>query len=275
MESASFTTPDGVQIHTKFWQATSTSERIVLIVHGLAEHSGRYQHVAERLTQAGYHVYALDHRGHGQSTGERLHVPKPDSFITDLKQFYERIRLAHPNAAFFMLGHSMGSVISLDFILTYPDAISAIAVTGTATDVSTTVSPLLRGFSQVVYALFPQAPISAPSGTSVLTRDPEMLRLAENDPLLYKGWTKTSVAKYVVETGEHIQERADKITIPILIMHGEDDTLTPISGSKIMYGRVGSSDKTLKIWPNMFHEILNEVEREAVIDTLVTWLDQH
>lgn len=274
MQTSSFTAKDGHKIHTKHWKATD-SERVIIIVHGISEHSGRYEHVAEHLTQAGYHVYALDHRGHGQSDGTRIHVDNDTQFITDLKQFHTHIREKHPNAKLFILGHSMGSVISLQFILTYPDAVDAIIVTGTATDVSSGVSPLLRSIGNIVHSIYSKAPIQPPNGDNVLTRDPDMLKKADEDPLFYKGWTKTSIAKYILETGEMIQSRANEITMPILIMHGEDDPLTPISGSHFMYEHVGSKDKTLKTWKNMLHEILNEVERKAVLETITEWLDQH
>ncbi len=275
MQTGSFTAKDGYKIHTKYWQANTDNERIVIIVHGISEHSGRYEHVAEHLTQAGYHVYALDHRGHGQSDGTRIHVDNNTQFITDLKQFHTQIKEKHPNAKLFILGQSMGSIISLQFILTYPNAVDAIIVTGTATDVSSGVSPLLRTIGTFIHKFYPKGPIQPPNGDNILTRDPEMLKKADSDPLFYKGWTKLSTAKYIVETGEMIQSRAGEITIPILIMHGEDDELTPISGSHFMYEHVGSNDKTLKTWENMLHEILNEVEREAVLETVTEWLDQH
>lgn len=275
MQTDSFSTPDGFTIHTKYWQAGEDSRGVVIIVHGIAEHSGRYVHVAEKLVDAGYHVYALDHRGHGESSGKRLHISSKINFISDLKQFHEHIQSQHPDAKIFMLGHSMGSVISLHFILTYPDAIDAIVVTGTASDVSSGVSAPLRMIGNIVDSIYPNAPISPPGGMDILTRDTEMVKRAENDPLMYKGWTRTRIAKYILDTGEMIQERASEITMPILIMHGEDDELTPISGSNIMYERVGSKDKTLKIWENMLHEIMNEVEREAVLDAIVDWLNKH
>jgi len=275
MQTDSFTTPDAFRIHTKYWQPAEDSQRVVIIVHGIGEHSGRYLHVAEKIVSAGYHVYALDHRGHGESSGKRLNISSQTNFITDLKQFYDRIKSSHPDAKIFMLGHSMGSVISLQFILSYPDAIDAIVVTGTATDVGSSVPGALRSIGDMVDRIRPNTPISPPGGMEILTRDTEMVKRAENDPLMYKGWTLTSIAKFIIETGKMIQERASEITMPILIMHGEDDELTPISGSKIMYERVGSDDKTLKTWENMLHEIMNEVEREAVLETIVDWLNRH
>lgn len=275
MQENSFQTPDGLTIHTVYWQAASERQRVVIVVHGIGEHFGRYDHVAKHLNQAGYHVYGLDHRGHGKSEGTRNHVDNDTQFISDLKQYVDAIKTKHSDSKFYILGHSMGSVISLQFMLTYPDIVDALIVTGTATDVASGVPPILRSVANFIYRIYPKAPIQPPGGDNVLTRDPEMLALADNDPLFYKGWTKTSIAKYVVETGEMIQERAHEITLPILIMHGEADNLTPISGSHIMYERVSSTDKTLKTWEGMYHEVMNEIGREEVLQTITDWLDKH
>lgn len=275
MQENSFTTPDGIRIHTGYYPPATDSNRVVLIVHGLSEHFGRYRHVADHLTSAGYHVYGIDHRGHGQSDGERIHVDSHTQFINDLKIYVNRIQANLPNADFFMLGHSMGSVICLQFVLENPDIAKGLVVTGTATDVASGVPTLLRTVGNIVSRIYSKAPISAPDGNSVLTRDPEMLKQAEADPLFYKGWTKASIAKYILDTGEMIQGRASDIKLPILIMHGESDELTPISGSHYMYEHVGSEDKTLKTYPEMFHEILNEIGREEVMADVTAWLDAH
>lgn len=275
MQTDSFITPDGTTIHTVYYPPAEERDRVIIIAHGLSEHSGRYVHVAERFAKAGYHVYSQDHRGHGRSSGARQYIDRDTHFITDLKQHYDRIRRKHRDAQIYMLGHSMGSVISLQFVLTYPDAIEALTVTGTATDVSSTVPTPVRFLGNLVNRMGKGLPISAPGGSEILTRDPDMQQWTDDDALIYRGWTKTGIAGYILDMGEQIQARASEITLPILIMHGEADELTPLSGSQIMFDRVRSEDKTLKIWKEMRHEVLNELEREAVMDLLVDWFDQH
>ncbi|MEM9954759.1 MAG: lysophospholipase [Chloroflexota bacterium] len=275
MQSDSFVTPDGETIHTIYYAPLEDHNRVIILVHGLSEHSGRYEHVAERLAQAGYHVYSQDNRGHGRSSGERQYVDSHTRFVTDLKQHYDRIRRKHRTASIYMLGHSLGSIISLQFILTYPDAIEAIIVTGTATDVGPTVSRPMRFMGNLVERLGKGLPISSPGGSELLTRDPEMQQWTDDDELMYRGWTKTGIARFALDTGEKIQDLAHEITLPILIMHGTDDDITPISGSHIMFERVRSEDKTLKLWDDMRHEVLNEIEREAVLKFVVDWLDRH
>lgn len=275
MQTDSFTTFDGINIHTKYWQPANESERVVIIIHGIGEHSGRYLQIAEALRDADHHVYSLDHRGHGQSSGKRLNMSSPTNFIDDLKQYYDRIKSSHPDAKIYILGHSMGSVISLQFILTNPELIEAVVITGTATDVASGVPPALQMIANFIYLFFPNAPISPPGSMDVLSRDPEIVKQAENDPLMNHGWTPIAIAKFVLDTGVMIQESANEISLPIIFMHGEADELTPISGSKIMYERVSSEDKTLKTWADMRHEIMNEIGREEVIEEIVDWFNKH
>jgi acylglycerol lipase len=228
------------------------------------------------LNAAGYICYSFDHHGHGQSEGKREQVNKSTQFIEDIKQYFDSIKAKHPDKKIFILGHSMGSVISLHFVYTYPNAIDALIVTGTATDVSSTVAKPLRTIADFLYRFVPHAPISPPmTDPSILTREKKFQQEWLDDPLVYRGWTLISIAKYIIDTGEMLQDNARKMTLPILIMHGEADELTPISGSRIMAKQIGSDDKTLKTWADMKHEIMNEIGREEVLATIVEWFNQH
>jgi alpha-beta hydrolase superfamily lysophospholipase len=276
VDTSSFKTPDGLNIHTVHQAAVGNPKALVIVVHGISEHIGRYEHVIDFLSKAGYEVYGLDHRSHGKSDGKiRIHTDTHTRFVEDLKQFYDSIKAKHPDKKIFLLGHSMGSLISLQFVLAYPKTLAGLVVTGTATDVGSSVSSVLRNLGNFINRFAPQTPLSPPLGVEGLTNDPDMQAKWRADTLTYKGATRISMGKFIIETGEKIQARAKEITLPIMFMHGESDILTPISGSHIMYERVGSSDKTIHTYPNMQHEIMNEVERNKVLQTIVDWFDKH
>jgi alpha-beta hydrolase superfamily lysophospholipase len=276
VDTNSFKTSDGLKIHTVHQAAVGNPKAVVIMVHGISEHIGRYEHVADFLSKAGYEVYGLDHRSHGRSEGQpRVHTDTHSRFVEDLKQFYDSIKARHPGSKIFMLGHSMGSLISLQFVLAQPHTLNGLVVTGTATDVSSGVSPMLRNVGNFLNNFFPKMPIGAPLGAAALTNDPEMQAKWVADTITYKGPTRISMGKYILETGEMIQSRAKEITLPIMFMHGESDVIAPISGSRIMYERVRSADKTLHTYPNMQHEIMNEVDRNKVLQTIVDWFDKH
>jgi acylglycerol lipase len=274
-KTGAFQTADNLNIYTVQWQPDTKAKAVVLLSHGYGEHIGRYQHVAEALVNAGYKVYGLDHRGHGKSDGKRVQVTSFTHFMDDLKQFFDTIRSENNSDKIFMFGHSMGSVIALQFALKYQNSLAGLIITGTVVDLGSTASTLLRNFANLTYRVLPHAPIGAPLKVEKITNDKGMQQLWLADTLVFRGWAPVSIAKYMVDTGEVLQEDAKNLVLPMLIMHGESDQLAPISGSRIMVERVGSADKTLKTWANMQHEILNEVDRQAVINTIIEWLDKH
>ena len=276
METSSFTNKLGQKIFTRYWPIEAAAKAVVIIVHGLGEHSGRYTHVAEALNEAGYICYALDHRGHGHSEGARFQVSNYDNFIDDLKLFYDSIKEKHSDNKIFILGHSMGSVISLQFVYTYPDTVDCLTITGTATDVKAHQPAWLVNFLTGVHVIFPQAPLGPPlNDPAKLTRNKHFQDLWLKDNLVNKGNTPISILKYILDTGVMLQANAQKISLPMLIMHGECDEIAPPSGTTIMYDRVSSTDKETKVWPEMRHEIMNEIGYEEVLANVVNWFDKH
>lgn len=275
MEISSFTNTAGQKIFTRYWSVEDGAKGIVIIVHGLGEHSGRYIHVADALNTAGYVCYALDHLGHGKSEGERGTVESFTAFRDDLKQFYDSIKEQHPTDKLFMLGHSMGAVITLQFILEYPNTLDGLIITGVGSDFGSKLLPGVRSVANFLYRIVPHLPFGPPVTPNILTSDPEMIQKWHEDSLIDKGWIRISIGKFTVDSGDDVQNRAHEIDSPILIMHGELDAFAPISGSHIIYERVRSEDKTLETWANMNHEIMNEIEREKVLHVIIEWLDKH
>jgi acylglycerol lipase len=272
--TGAFQTADNLNIYTVQWLTESKAKAVVIIVHGYSEHIERYQHVAEALVQAGYAVYGFDLRGHGKSAGGRAQVTAPTQFIDDLKRYFDTIRTAHHSDKIFLLGHSMGALISLQFALKYQNDIAGLVLTGSATDIGSTVSGLLRSIANGLHRIVPHAPIGAPLKVETISNDKDIQQRWLADTLIHKGWTPISAAKYIIDTGEMLQANAQQLVLPMLIMHGEDDQIAPLSGSRIIYERAASADKTLQTWAHMQHEILNEVERAAVLETIIKWLNK-
>lgn len=275
MQTDSFTTPDGLNIHTKYWKYPGESQRVVIIVHGYAEHSGRYVHVAESLRDAGYHVYALDHRGHGQSDGVRAHVTGHTDFIRDLKLFHGRIRENHPDATIFILGHSMGALITSQFIITYPDAVGAATIISLPIHMAKTQPGYVATIARVVSRVNSKIILLPAVENVVLTRDEEMVQDLANDPLHYTGGARVSMGVYHIDIGKWVEERIPEIAMPILVIGGGADDFVPLSGTETLYEKASSTDKTLKIWEGMLHEPLNEIGREEVIETIIEWFNKH
>ena len=154
--TGSFQTPDGLKIHTESWLPEGEVRAVVVISHGIGEHIGRYGHVAARLVEAGYAVYGLDHRGHGQSEGVRAYYETFDLPVENLKQYIDSVKAEQPNKALFLYGHSLGSLIALAYTLKYQSELAGLIISGTPLEVEATQPALLITAANVLNGLIPE-----------------------------------------------------------------------------------------------------------------------
>lgn len=273
-EESSFATPDGINIFTNSWLPDADPKAVVIIVHGHAEHVGRYSHIAEYLVEQGYVVYGLDHRGHGRSSGTRIHFKTINQPISDLQQYVDQIREQHPEKKIFIYAHSMGTVVALSFALRHRDLLAGMIVSGTAIHAHMRVSPMVISAGRIASKIIPKARlIKVAESASALTSDEAEVDAMRNDPLVERGKMRIGMAACLIDTGIAIAKRATELNIPILILHGEEDRVTPLSGGQHLYNQASSADKTLKIYPEMRHEPHNEVGKAVVLGDMVNWLN--
>jgi lysophospholipase len=246
----------------------------IVIAHGIGEHSDRYIHVAERLVKRGYGVFALDHRGHGRSEGERVIVSDfVDTYVADLRAYVDEIQAAYPDTPLFLYGHSMGSLIALLFAFRYQDELAGLITTGTALKpvMSNTVTvPILKTAS----SLIPGARL-IPLDVSAISRDPEVCRTYQHDPLVYHGRIPLITLAALQEAANLCIKYLPDLHVPYLAMHGREDQLTMVKGAHIILERSGSRDTMVKIYDGLYHEIHNEPEQEQVFEDMLYWLDKH
>ena len=256
-----------------FWQAWTPADprAVVVIAHGAGEHSGRYEHVARRLVDAGYAVYALDHRGHGRSAGRRALVDRMDRVIADVRTLAGRAASENPGRPLFLLGHSMGGTISIAFAARHQDELAGLALSGPVA-VLEAASPALRVVASVLSTLTPNLGVFGVD-PSLVSRDPEVVRAYREDPLVFHGKLPArTVAELAAAVGRFPAE-VPQIRLPLLVMHGTKDALAPVAGATMVHERAASTDKTLRLYEGLYHEILNEPERQTVLGDLLSWLD--
>lgn len=270
-----FTASDGLQIFTQSWLPDTAPSAIDILVHGYGEHSGRYSHVAEMLVAAGYGVYTLDHRGHGKSEGLRAYYDSIDEPVRDLEQYFQDIQQQQPNQKIFMIGHSMGSLIALKFTLRNQAKLAGLVLSGTAVNSTDTVPGFQRSLLNVLRSFAPKFPLVPSLSADALSTDPQTVRDYDADPLNYRGSWRIGLAAELLKVSEELQSRAKELTLPLFVIHGEADEITPIAGAHTIYNRASSTDRTLKTYPGMRHEIFNELERETVFADLRGWLQAH
>jgi alpha-beta hydrolase superfamily lysophospholipase len=259
------------------WQSWSPAgdqqpKGVVTIAHGYGEHIGRYQHVAERLNAAGYAVYGLDHHGHGRSAGKRGKVALRAA-VEDLNQLIGTVaRVQHPEAPQFLLGHSMGGAIALRYAMAHQQRLTGLAISAPLAAVDG--GPLLLKVGKLAGLLFPAAPVSKVD-PRLVSKDNEVVKDYIADPLNHHGPVPAGVARDFIAHAGTLGTDVKRITLPTLLMWGTADRLCPTSGSELVAANIASQDLTVKRYDGLFHEILNEPEREQVLADLLAWLDAH
>ncbi|WP_077147414.1 alpha/beta hydrolase [Sphingopyxis sp. KK2] len=262
----------GAALHVTHWLPEGRPKAVVLLAHGYAEHAGRYCHVAKRLTDAGYAVYAIDHWGHGRSDGTPGFVPRFSAFTDGMAELLTLVEVNHGDTPRLLLGHSMGGLISTLFLIERQSAFVAAALSGPAIVPGAPPSRFTVWISRFLSRFFPRLGVLALDANGV-SRDPAVVAAYLADPLVYTGKIGARLGKEFMDAMAAAQAGAPKITLPILLQHGEKDSLAAVAGSQYLFDHVGSADKTLKIYPGLFHEIYNEPEQAAVLGDLVGWFD--
>jgi acylglycerol lipase len=267
-------TSRGITLHTETWLPEGEPHAVIIVSHGLGEHIGRYAHVAEKAVGAGYVVYGLDHQGHGKSEGARAYFERFDDTVDDLKQFFDGAKAAHPGKKIFLYGHSLGSLIALVFTLSYQRELTGLITSGAPLEVESNEPALLISLAGVLNSIIPKAAVTT-LPTKYLSTDPNLVRAYETDPLVHHGNVRVRTGHQIVQYSRMVKSRLAEFTLPMLILHGAEDKICPPAGSEKLYQGAGSSDKTLKIYPGMYHEIHNEVEQAIVVNDIITWLQAH
>jgi len=264
----------GAKLHTTRWLPAGAPKAVVLLAHGFAEHAGRYAHVAKRLTDAGYAVYAIDHWGHGRSDGTPGFVPRFSAFTDGMVELLTLVEVNHGDTPRLLLGHSMGGLIATLFLIARQDAFVAAALSGPAIVPAAPPSRFTVWISRFLSRFFPRIGVLALDANGV-SRDPAVVAAYLADPLVYTGKIGARLGKEFMDAMAAAQAGAHRITLPILLQHGAADSLAAADGSRYLYDHVASADKRLAIYPGLFHEIYNEPEQGAVLDDLVGWFDAH
>ena len=258
--------PSGLYCRT--WAPDGAALAPVVLVHGLAEHIGRYEHVAAALNAAGFLVAGLDHLGHGQSPGPRLRIDRFDDYVDGV---FELIDAQFASEPVHLVGHSMGGLIALHCALRKPERLRSLVLSGPAI----VADPPPPGWQQFVVRLLsriaPGAGVVALDGTAV-SRDASVVQRYFDDPLVYNGKVPARLAAALFAAMGEAVERARELSLPLLALHGTADRLTSPEGSKLIHEQAASVDKTLRLYPDLYHEVFNEPERDAVLAELTDWL---
>lgn len=261
-------------IYYQYWLPDGEVKAVLLIIHGLAEHSGRYSNVVNHFVPLGYAVYALDHIGHGKSDGDRVYVERIEDYTDTLEIFVNIVQESQTDKPMFLVGHSMGGLIGSLYLLEHQNDFNGAVLSGSGVKVPDNISPMVVSIGKLLSNLTPKFGLIGLNANDI-SRDPKVVEAYVNDPLVYTGKTTVRLATEMLRGMERVQQEAGKITLPLLLVHGSEDKLVDPDASQMLYDTVSSKDKTLIFYEGYYHEVFNDPKKDKVFADMEAWLEKH
>jgi len=269
---SSFIGVGGLQLYAQAWLPDTAPRAAIALVHGVGEHSGRYMNVVGPLVDDGYAVYSFDQRGHGRSPGRRVHIDRWTEYRRDLQTFLATVAAQQPGIPMVLYGHSMGSLVVLDYLLQMPGGLAGVVISGVALQPAGVGSAAMIAMARVLTHVTPTLAIDLGIEAEALTRDPQALAAYSADPLV-TGKATVRWGTESLDTVKRIEAGMSGIDIPLLVVHGEADHLNLVSGARALFEAAPNADKTLRVYPGVFHEPHNDLGHEQVAADVSEWLD--
>lgn len=253
--TATLPSTTGETLFYRVWRPAGRARGVVVLVHGLSEHSERYEHVGRFLAERGLAVYAHDHLGHGRSGGRRGWVASFDHFLDDVEKLHELATREHPGVPTFLLGHSMGGLIASAYVLERTRKPDYLILSGPA------IVPILDPGDRTIDA-------------TRLSSDPAVQKAYLEDPLCLRERVTDDLFARLADGVGLLPGRAGEVRMPCLLIHGDADQLCSAEGARMWLESSSSPDLTVKLYPGGRHEMFNETNRDEVLADLWTWLEQ-
>ena len=261
---------DGVQLAWVRWDPAGPARGTICLVHGHGEHTGRYHHVAAAFTEAGFVFLAFDQRGHGRSGGPRGHSPSYARALDDIGLLL-RMAPARPSIAY---GHSMGGQLVLSRVLTDPAGIDAVIATSPWLRLAFPAPAVKVLLGRTLYAVVPAKTLPTGIELAALSHDPAVVAAYAADPLVHDR-ISFRLGIDLLDGGNRALVQAGAFRLPVLLMHGSADRIIDPRATQLFFDRAGSDDKTVRIWPGLFHETHNEAEWKKVVAVSTGWARAH
>jgi len=269
---------DGFELFMQKW-IPSQVRRVFVVQHGFGEHSGRYGNLLDALDGTGAAVYAIDSRGHGKTGGKRGHVDQFQNYVDDLADLIQLARKENMNDEVYLLGHSLGGVIALQYATqgTNQGNLSALILSSPGLVIHMDFGKQIKkGLAATLSRIMPAVTLDANLDLKFLSHDQAVIDAYKADPLVH-GKISFQMGSNLFHVGSALFKKSEQLTVPLYLFHGESDQIVSSEGSKRLYDCAGSKDKTLKIYPNLFHETMNETlaDKTKVLGDLKAWIDAH
>ena len=261
-------------IYYQAWLPEGDTKAVLLVVHGLGEHCGRYMNVVNHFVPLGYAVYGLDHIGHGRSEGTREFVERFEDYTNTLTTHYNMVKGWQTGKPVFLLGHSMGALIASCYLLNHQANFRGAVLSAPFIKVSDSISQATITIGKILSVLTPRAGLVTLDANGI-SRDSEVVKAYVNDPLVFHGKTPVRLGAELLKAMLYVTAKAHRITLPLIVVQGGEDRLIDPACAQILYDKAGSKDKTIKVYEGLYHEVFNEPERARVLKDVETWLAAH
>ena len=260
-----------LRLHYRAWEATNPRS-VLLVVHGLAEHAGRYARFGQDMAAAGYSTYALDLRGHGDSDGRRGHVRRFDHLLQDVDRFRREVQgLVPVDTPAFLVGHSLGGLVALRYLEEYSPDIRGAVLSAPWLATALPIPFWKVGLAQILTRIAPSLPMRANVPPDKLSHDALIVDAYRSDPLVHDRITPRMFTEISSAMGLVFQ-RADRITVPLLFLLPGGDSITDTERTRALARSIQQTDVTVRLFPDTYHELFNEVDRSLVLSELRAWL---
>ena len=268
-----YKTHDGKELYLQAWMA-DVPKAAMLLVHGLGEHSSRYLHLVEKLNEAGVSVFTFDGRGHGKSAKVKpdAFFESADDYLKDIDALFGKVKSYSPGLPAFIYGHSMGGGLVAAYVLKYKPETAGVVLSSPAIKEAEGTSKILIALSSMISKYFPKLKALKLDANKV-SRIPEEVQKYLQDPLVYTEAIPARTGYELLQLMNYIQGNASEFNLPLLLIHGSDDGLTNPKGSELLFENAKSADKTLKIFPGGYHELINDLDRDEVMNLIVSWIE--
>jgi alpha-beta hydrolase superfamily lysophospholipase len=268
--SGPFAGHDGAPLFRRAWAAVGPPRGVLLNLHGLGDHSGLHSSVSAHFTARGFAVHAPDLRGNGRSPGARGHIGSWSEYREDLRRFLAVVAGEEPGLPVFLLGHSLGGLISLDYAMHYPEGLRGVIAAAPPLGRLAVPAPLLL-LGRAVSRVWPSFALETGMDLSGLARDPAVAAEVLADPLFHrKGSARLSTE--VVAAIARVQEGAARFPLPLLVLHGSADRMVPPDGSRELVARARGRDVRFHEYPGAYHALFADQGGERVLADVEEWI---
>ena len=261
------------KISSQIWETKNPPKSVIVLVHGLGEHSGRYStHFADYFSNEGFSILTFDLPGHGKSGIKRGHIEQYEDFNKLLSAGISYAKLIYPSLPIFLYGHSLGGLIVLDYSIQIIPVINGVIASAPVLDVNEPIPPVKLALAKIMNKIFPSFTLDSGLNRNMLSSDKSVIERYNADPLVH-GHTSSRMGMYIIEKGVFVRENAEEVSLPTLVMVGSAEEIV---SKKAIHDFCGQSDNcNEKIWTDFYHELHNEPEKTSVLKFTTEWIAGH